>query len=347
MRKHMQENYSHREIARPAVINRRAFRRLNVATRQIERPQEADANLSVVLGRVVQSPEYGRGYIAETEDNAVKVRFWKHGNKRFRQAEGVYPFELLAEVRPLKAPAEKPGDYCQHGESRCLCCRCAGLSDREIDQWKPYRSAERHIRRLAPKRYVGVRISRNDWVLTSRREKRYQCLGCERTTEVRSKDEPTQCPHCGGAVAPVAERFQASQFSPLIGRGAEIKDYLSTAPNRKDPDSEEAAIRGLYGDPNNRLQKGGTGYLRKPLDEPRSTRADAPEWLHRREDFFKTLKPSRSDRAEKIFYGFYLDDKTDGQIAETLGWSKDSVKKERAVLIQRGNRFFLGDPPQG
>ena len=76
------------------------------------------------------------------------------------------------------------------------------------------------------------------------------------------------------------------------------------------------------------------------MDEPRGTRADAPEWLDRREDFFNTLKASRAARAEQIFSEFYLGNKTDRQIAEALDWGKDSVKNERAVLVRQGNRFF-------
>ena len=169
----------------------------------------------------------------------------------------------------------------------------------------------------------------------------YRCLKCERINEVPSKDKLTQCPHCGGAVVAVAEPFQATQFSPHVGSGAKRTEYEDAPPIRKAPRSEEARIlRDLYRDPRSGFQKGGTGYLRVPLDEPRNTRADAPEWLCRREDFFKTLRASRAIRAEQIFSAFYLGDKTDSQIAETLGWTKDAVKKERADLIRMGNRFF-------
>jgi len=155
------------------------------------------------------------------------------------------------------------------------------------------------------------------------------------------KAKLTQCPHCGGAVVAIAERFQATQFSPVIGEGAKRKEYKDAKPIPKAPRSEKAkTLRDLYGDPNSRFQKGGTGYLRVLLDEPRSTRADAPEWLHRRQDFFKTVNVPRAVRAEKILGGFYLEGKTDSQIAQTLGWTKDAVKKERADLLRLGNRFF-------
>jgi hypothetical protein len=202
--------------------------------------------------------------------------------------------------------------------------------------------------------------------LVSRREKTvakseisdwYRCLKCERITEVPSKDELTKCPHCGGAAVAVAEPFQTTQFSPHIGGGSKRTAYAGAAPALKAPRFEGRKItkgeiiKDLYNDPNSRFQK--VGYLRKPLDEARSTRADAPEWLHRREAFLKTLKPDRAARAEKILSAFYLGGKTDRQIAETLDsnqtlrrWSKDAVKKERAHLIQMGNRFF-GERPQG
>jgi DNA-directed RNA polymerase subunit RPC12/RpoP len=201
-----------------------------------------------------------------------------------------------------------------------------------------------------------LRISGNDSVLVSRREKTvatgeisdwYRCLKCERITEVPSKDELTKCPHCGGTVVAVAEPFQTTQFSPHIGGGSKRTAYAGAAPAPKAPRSEEAEIlRSLYGDPNSRFQAGGTGYLRKPLDEARSTRADAPDWFRHREAFLKTLKPNRAVRAEQILSAFYLGDKTDSQIAETLGWTKDAVKKERADLIRMGNRFFR-ESPQG
>ena len=195
----------------------------------------------------------------------------------------------------------------------------------------------------------------NDSVLVSRRKKTvakneisdwYRCLKCERITEVPSKNELTECPHCGGAVVAVAEPFQTTQFSPRIGGGSKRTAYAGAAPAPKPRRFEGRkltkgeTLKDLYNDPNSRFQKGGTGYLRIPLDEPRSTRAAAPEWLHRRKDFFKTLKANRAARAERILSGFYLEGKTDSQIAETLGWTKDAVKTERADLIEMGNRFF-------
>jgi len=170
----------------------------------------------------------------------------------------------------------------------------------------------------------------------------YGCLTCGRINEIAaSKGKLTECVHCHGAVILVGEPFQTVQFSPHIHHGAKRGDYAGAAPIQKASLSEEAInVRDLYADPNSKFQEGGTGFIRIPLDEPRTTRADAPQWLHRRQDFFRTLKASRSARAEQIFFGFYLGDKTDKQIAETLGWRKDSVKKERAVLLRRGNRFF-------
>ena len=201
----------------------------------------------------------------------------------------------------------------------------------------------------------------NDSVLVSRREKTvakseisdwYRCLKCERITEVPSKNELTECPHCGGAVVAVAEPFQTTQFSPHIGGGSKRKAYAGAAPAPKAARFEGRKIttveiiKDLYRDPNSRFQPGGTAYLPKPLDEPRSTRAAAPDWFHRREDFLKTLKAKRKGRAEQILSAFYIGGKNDRQIAETLGWTKDAVKTERSDLIGMGNLFF-GESQQG
>jgi hypothetical protein len=100
----------------------------------------------------------------------------------------------------------------------------------------------------------------------------------------------------------------------------------------------------LFFDPNSRFQKGGTGYLRIPLDAARSTRADSPAWIHVRESFLRTLRPTRAARGEKILSEFYLEDKTDAQIAEIVGWTKDALKKERKHLIKNGDEFFQPRP---
>src|SRR5712692_8852726 len=95
----------------------------------------------------------------------------------------------------------------------------------EIEQWKDYRSNERPIiRRAGTGRYIDVRISRNDCVLTSRRQTKvpkseisdwYECLKCGRTNEIAaSNGKMTECPHCDGGVIPVGEPFQSCQFSP-------------------------------------------------------------------------------------------------------------------------------------
>jgi hypothetical protein len=230
----------------------------------------------------------------------------------------------------------------------------------EIEQWKNYRSYERPILQGAgSNRHIDVRISSSDCVLTSRPDTKvpkgeisdwYECPGCGRIHEMAaSKARLTECSHCGGEVILRAEPFQTTQFSRSIHDGANRADYAGAAPIQKASCSEETIfLRDLYADPNSRFQEGGTGFLRIPLDEPRSTRADAPGWLHQRQSFFRTLKASRAARAEQIFCGFYLGDKTDTLIAETLGWRKDSVKKERTVLLRRGNRFFearANEPP--
>jgi hypothetical protein len=103
---------------------------------------------------------------------------------------------------------------------------------------------------------------------------------------------------------------------------------------------EDITVRDLYCDPNSGFQKGGTGYLRIPLDAPRKTRTDAPEWIPDRGIFIHNLRPRRAARAERILCGFYVDGQTDKQIADAVGWSKDAIKKERYALIRRGNDFF-------
>lgn len=349
----MNRAYAHDEIAKPAAIKRKTgtvSSHLDVVADPIEKPQEA--GLSIVLGRVVQSAKYGKGYVAKIEDEAVKIRFWRHGYKTFRATEAGYAFESIDAIRPVNTPAEKPEDYCLHGENQPFCCRCTGLSDIEIEQWKEYRSNERRIAlREGSKRYTSVIISTNDCVLTSRCESKvssgvisdwYECLACGRTIEIAaSKGNIVECAVCHGALIPVGEPFQTAQFSPRIHEGAKGTKYADAEPIPKASCSEEAInVTALYADPNSRFQKGGTGFIRIPLDEPRSTRADAPEWLDRRQDFFKALKPSRAARAEQILSEFYLGYKTDTQIAGTLGWGKDSVKKERSALLQGGNRFF-------
>jgi hypothetical protein len=109
----------------------------------------------------------------------------------------------------------------------------------------------------------------------------------------------------------------------------------------KEISHEDALLSDLFTDPNSRFQEGGTGYLRIPLDAPRTDRrADAPEWLDCRESFLRTLRKPRAERAELILQGFYVEEKTDEQIAEAVGWAKDSIKKERKHLINEGNNFF-------
>ena len=65
----------HDEIGRQVAIKRAprgVFPRLNVAASRLEKPQEAGVSPSVVVGRAVQSPKYGRGYVAEVGDDAVR-----------------------------------------------------------------------------------------------------------------------------------------------------------------------------------------------------------------------------------------------------------------------------------
>ena len=232
------------------------------------------------------------------------------------------------------------------------------LINEENDQWKDYRTKERPIlRRAGLNRYIDVRISRNDCVLISRPEIKisnteisdwYECLQCGSIHEITaSKGKLTECPDCRGAVILIGEPFQATQFSRDIGNGAERRVYADAKPLQRAYHCEELnLVLNLYLDPNSRIQRGGTGYLRVSLDEARSTRGIAPEWLPRRERYLQTLRKSRSERAERILHAFFIEKRTDDQIAECEGWTKDAIKKERRVLIERGNHFFqLGKIP--
>lgn len=150
---------------------------------------------------------------------------------------------------------------------------------------------------------------------------------------------------CGGKLISVPEPYQRSQFSPYVGSGAEQESYGGAAMPVRARHSEAEETEGdikrdLFTDPNSRVQKGGIGYLRIPLDASRSTRADAPEWFDLRESFLRTFKKTRAARGERILYGFYVEERTDEQIADSVGWEKDSIKRERAQLLERGNQFF-------
>ena len=320
-------------------------------------------NLEVVLGQEVESPTYGKGYVTEIQGDAITVRFWKRGYKTFHKPEGDYPFVLLDEVRPVEqkslvervlarethAEKKERSRRCQHRENRHLCLKCAGLTESEIKKWNRYRTRGRRINRGS-----SVSISRMDCVLVSRPESTvpgtdssywFECLDCKEVIEVpASKEKLTLCPTCGGTVTSVSEPFQRTQFSPYIGDGAREQNYRTAlrvrARHTEEEESKADIARDLFTDPNSRFQKGGTGYLHIPLDAPRSTRADAPEWLECRASFLQTLRKSRSERAERILHGFYVEKKTDEQIAESEGWAKDSIKNERKQLLERGNHFF-------
>ena len=310
------------DVASPVieVATRRISPPVDVAARRDGKPEEVTVTTSIVLGRGVRSPKYGKGFIQEIEDGVIKVRFWRHGYKTFHKPEGDYPFDLLDEVRIVKkqsavervlareTPTEKKNRArtCRHRENRHFCLKCEGLEDAEIEKWNRYRSTERRInpRGLSLNRYVPVKISSSDQILISKPENAlpadeisnaYHCRHCGTITDARTTAARlVLCPHCNEALVPIPEPFQNCQFSAEIGNGARSTNYADAKPIQHAPHSEEAAsARGLYTDPNSRFQKGGTGYLRIPLDAPRSTRADAPEWLDCRESFLRTLKKSR------------------------------------------------------
>jgi hypothetical protein len=236
-----------------------------------------------------------------------------------------------------------------HGNARLLCLTCAGLSESDAKEWNRLRTRGRchNARGLSLGSYFPARISESDCVLASRSQSTlsateisdwYECRDCYRTIESPGNKSLIQCPTCCGRVDSVAEPFQRTQFSPHMGNGAEAENHVGPCIERRR--MKDIAVRHLYSDPNSGFQKGGTGYLRVPLDASRKTRADAPEWLPDRELFFQTLKPRRTARAERIFCGFYIHGQTDKQIAYAVSWSKDAIKKERYDLMRRGNEFF-------
>ena len=261
---------------------------------------------------------------------------------------------IVARVLARETPFEKRERAlrCLHGKCHSLCEKCAGLTGCEIQKWNKHRTKGRHVNRDRGtlNRYVPVRISRADCDLVPRGDNYdwYLCLDCDRQIEIaHSKKELTHCPTCKGTVARMPEPFQRYQFSLEIGTGAPSNDYDDDNERavRNVLRSEEAFVAAdLFADSNSRFQKGGTGYLRIPLDAPRSTRADAPEWIRVRESFLRTLRPTRAARGEKILSEFYLEGKTDAQIAEIVGWTKDAVKKERRSLIKDGDEFFRPRP---
>lgn len=238
---------------------------------------------------------------------------------------------------------------CPHGNVMVLCLTCAGLAVDDAKKWNLLRTNERHIDSHGPNvdSSIRVRISRNDCVLISRSERTvpandisdwYECGVCYRIFEIPASRALTRCPECSQPVHYIAEPFQRTSFSAYVGNGAGEENYAGAYSQRRNTDS--IAARDLYNDANSRFQKGGTGYLRVPLDAPRDTRGHAPDWLPARELFIETLRHNHSERAERILRGFYLDGKTDKHLAESEGWATDSIKKERHDLVRRGTDFF-------
>lgn len=253
---------------------------------------------------------------------------------------------------------------CQHRRGRYLCLECSGLAAIDIEKWNPFRTMEKHIYRIPGPRmgnedvFTAVRISRKDCVLVSRPNKSvagsqisfwYGCHACNDMIEhSAAKAELTACPSCAGPIFAIAEPFQPWVFSSEIGNGGTDgeTDRLQCGSGHSTVD---AVTLDFLTDPNSGFQNGGTGYLRIPLDVARSTRAKAPEWLSSRAEFLGTFKKPRSERAERILFRFYVEGETDEQIAQSMGWAKNSVKKERRQLLERGDNFFrilaLKHPP--
>ena len=268
-------------------------------------------------------------------------------NKRTLVERRSFAEVVFARETPLE---RKERAYrCPHEDITTLCLTCAGLSVSDVNRWNLLRTIERHIRSHGPSvdPNIRVRISGNDCVLIPRSENTvaatqisdwYECDDCYRTSEVPANKSLSKCPRCGGPVHPIAEPFQRTNFSPYIGNGAKEENYAGTyTESRK---MESIAVRDLYTDPNSRFQKGGTGFLRIPLDAPRETRAESPDWLPVRGRFIETLRHTRSQRAERILRGFYLNGKTDKELAKSECWAADSIKKERRDLVRRGTDYF-------
>jgi hypothetical protein len=316
--KHMKTTSS--EFSKQAIEVVR--RRIRPQRNSISRPEELADSPTLQLGRVVCSPKYGKGYIAGIEENPVKVRvrFWRHGCKYFYQTESGFPFELTSEVRLVKrqsvvekvlaretsAEKRERGFRCQHGDIRVLCLRCPRLPAEGIEHWKKYRTRERRIRPSIPRgNYVPVRISTNDCSLITRSPNGvsereisdwFECVDCGRTYEVAAnRNGLAECPNCKGKTVSIAEPFQATCLSPdLVPEGRdrdqdedEDQEDGSQRPKRRPRSVEEAQVIDLFNDPRSGFQPGGTGYMRQPLDAPRETRAESPEWLHRRADFLR------------------------------------------------------------
>jgi hypothetical protein len=255
----------------------------------------------------------------------------------------------IAFAREARLEINDRAYHCRHEDITTLCLTCAGLSVSDVNRWNPLRTIERRMRSHGPSvdPSIRVRISRNDCILVSRSEWKLpakeisdwcQCSDCYRIFEMRANQPLEQCPRCGKPVDAIAEPFQRTSFSPYIGTGAEGKNYAGTyTESRK---MGRIAARDLYADPNSRFQKGGTGYLRIPLGAPRDTRADAPDWFPVRVLFIETLRRSRAERAEHILRGFYIDGKTDKELAKSECWAADSIKKARQDLVRRGTDFF-------
>lgn len=204
---------------------------------------------------------------------------------------------------------------CKHGAPKPLCLKCAQLGE-HIEEWRGLTTRERRIKAegVSLGRYIRVRVSTKDCALVSRAK--------------ASPSEPLQ-------------------FDPELDAALrEPRTHQESHPesSTKVRSVEGEIARDLFNDPASGFQAGGTGYFRQPLDAPRESRAEAPGWLEFEGQFLNTLRQSRRVRAEEILRAFYKEEKTDKEIADALGWRKDSVKKERQDLVQRGIRFFEKHP---
>ena len=197
---------------------------------------------------------------------------------------------------------------------------------------------------------MDVLISGNDGVLVSRPSNTipnrvisdwYECLVCGRIAEVPgSNDLLTNCPDCDGALIPVARSRSRLLSSLLLLALGPDRRPMRVRSQSEDSLGEAAPIARLVQRAQQQIP-GRRNSLPRLVWVPLGKRGRMrPHGSTIREDFFKTFRARRAVRAEQIFREFYIDDKTDTQIAGALGWKKDSVKKERGDLVRRGNRFF-------
>jgi hypothetical protein len=155
-------------------------------------------------------------------------------------------------------------------------------------------------------RYTPVRISRSDCVFISRRSESMPFAAKRKRAKSQASNSDT------------------------------YEDFYAMS----DPDFEIGLVGGSTGSSRHEAGCDEIGDLRVPRDAPRKARSDAPSWFDSRHIFFDTLRGSRRERAERILYGYYINQETDRSLAAAEKWAKDAIKKERKELIAKGTAFF-------